>query len=260
MSICYGYGRHSTAQQGVTEEVQRNAVYRYWEQELQPKGVQWGGWHYDVAKSASIPFSERPEGLKVWTLLQPGDHVAWHKLDRAFRSVHDGCANMEMLASKGVTVHSLDLRIDTSTPLGKFFQTVVLAVAQLEKEYIGMRTREAVLQLKKEGKPYSTAKPFGWRKVVTKKTRYYIPDLEERAIIEHLYSMKCGGATWVDLELWSYTQKTHKTTRRWSLRNLKWAMMAREHQYPRTVFTYPEMRAFHRSAINAKRQSQATNE
>lgn len=256
MPACYGYGRHSTNLQGVTEEVQRNAVYRYWEQELQPKGVRWGGWFYDKAKSASIPFSDRPEGLRVWTLLQPGDHVAWHKLDRAFRSVHDGCANMEMLAAKGVTVHSLDLRIDTSTPLGKFFQTVVLAVAQLEKEYIGLRTKEAVLQLKAEGKPYSTARPFGWRRVVTKKTRYFVPDPDERTVIEFLYQMKLSGKSWADMEIWSYHQKQFKTERRWHIRNLRWAMMAHRHGYPRNIFTYEEMLAFHRSQINAETQPQ----
>lgn len=254
MPVCYGYGRHSTNMQGVTEEVQRNSVYRYWELELQPKGVTWGGWFYDKAKSASIPFSDRPEGLRVWLLLQPGDHIAWHKLDRAFRSVHDGCANMEMLRLKGVTVHSLDLRIDTSTPLGKFFQTVVLAVAQLEKEYISLRTKEAVNQLKADGKPYSTARPFGWRKIVTKKTRYFAVDPDERRLVEHLYGMQQSGKSWADMELWSYHQKQFKTIRKWHIRNLRWAMMARRHDYPRSVYTYEEMLTYHRSRLNADTQ------
>ena len=244
----HGYGRHSTDKQGVTEDVQRKAVERYYEVELMPKGIGWGGWHYDKAKSAGIAFTERPAGLALWTLLQPGDHVGWHKMDRAFRSVHDGCRNMEMLKTKGVIVHSLDLRIDTSTPLGKFFQTVMLAVAELEKDFIGTRTTEAIQMLRESNRPWGKCCPMGWRITGTKakKNKRFVPAPVERDLIDRVIQLRLQGTSWNEITWWSYSQTEFESKRSWHLESLRWAVLARQHGFPIECATYHYMLAHHR--------------
>jgi hypothetical protein len=74
--ICYGYGRHSTNKQELTQEVQEFRTREYWERTLQPKGVAWGGFFYDAATSARIPFGEREQGRKIHTVAQTGLETA----------------------------------------------------------------------------------------------------------------------------------------------------------------------------------------
>jgi len=106
--------------QGLTQEVQEKQLRAYYEAVLQSEGVLWGGFFYDKATSGGTPLTEREEGRRLWALAQPGDHVGWSKLDRAFRSVRDGAHQMHLFKQRGVHTHSIDLRIDTSTPMGQF--------------------------------------------------------------------------------------------------------------------------------------------
>ena len=45
----------------------------------------------------------------------------------------------------------LDLGLDTSTPTGKFTAQIIAAVAELERELIGQRTREGLEAKRAEG-------------------------------------------------------------------------------------------------------------
>ena len=87
MPVAYGYARGSTGRQSLTFDVQAKAIERYYEDKLKPIGYQWGGVLEDKATSGTKPFTERPNGLKLWTSCQKGDAVVWLKMDRAFRSV-----------------------------------------------------------------------------------------------------------------------------------------------------------------------------
>lgn len=232
--ICYGYGRHSTNKQELTREVQEHRTQEYWERNLRDRGVLWGGFFYDAATSARVPFSERESGRQLHAVAMPGDHIVVTKLDRPFRSLRDGVLNMEQWNDRGVNFHSLDLQVDTSTPMGRFFRTVILAVAELEREFARERTMETAMLRQKQGVPHSRGCPFGWRIVGEAPHRKYKPDEGERALIEEMASMREGGYSHDDIALWNYRQTLFPNKRifptRWQVRA---ALLARSMGYPK---------------------------
>ena len=191
MGAVYGYGRHSTGKQGLTEEAQRSKVEGYIQSSLQH--LRYGGWLYDSAVSGRKPLFERPEGRNLMALAQPGDHLVWAKLDRAFRSVVDGASTLAMLAHKGVFVHSLDLGLDTSTAVGRCVCTVMLAFAELEREYASERTQEALSAKRRAGLPAGTGVPTGWKKVGKGKDARFVPDPLEREQVAVIVALRGSG-------------------------------------------------------------------
>lgn len=85
--------------------------------------------------------TDRPKFKKlVHETLQHGDTLMVTKLDRLARSVPEGIATVQFLFSKGVKVHVLNVGLLENTPMGNFFLTTLLAVAELERCMILERT------------------------------------------------------------------------------------------------------------------------
>lgn len=249
--VCFGYGRHSTKKQDITEEVQQARCEEYYTRMLKPMGVQWGGWFYDPATQGKKPISERTEGRQVFAMLRPGDHLVFAKLDRAFRSVADGCSTIEQLANRKVTVHSLDLQIDTSTAIGKFFRTILLAVAELERDFTCDRVNETIAYRKAKGLPYCHSCPIGWRMHGVKPRRYFRVDMDERALCDAMAELRAKGASQNEIALWCIKQTQFETKRRFTDRStVRWALMAREHNYPR-ITNYKDLRRMVRDGTAA---------
>jgi DNA invertase Pin-like site-specific DNA recombinase len=236
--ICYGYGRHSTNKQEMTREVQEHRTYQYWERNLKDKGVVWGGFYYDAATSAKTPFSERQEGRPLFAAALPGDHIVVTKLDRAFRSLRDGISSMEQWKTRGVFFHTMDLQVDTSTPVGKFFYTILLAVAELEREFARERTRDVMESCKRQGKPFSKACPAGWKIVGKRGNRRFRVDEDERATIDSMATLRSNGASLEELALWSQRQTYSKRSFP-TRQQVRWALDARRAGYPK-VGNYKE--------------------
>lgn len=188
MAMVYGYGRASTNKQSLTQEAQRLKVSKHITANLSEHA--YAGWLYDNAVSGSRPLFDRPQGRRLWDLLEPGDHVVWAKLDRAFRSVVDGAKALHTLHAKGVFVHSLDLGLNTGTPTGRFISTVILAFAELERECIGERTREGMAALRRAGRPYGRFAPIGWKKVGRGRTACLKPDATERSQVQEIVRLR----------------------------------------------------------------------
>jgi DNA invertase Pin-like site-specific DNA recombinase len=73
------------------------------------------------------------------------------KLDRLARSAVDFGEILRRSARAGWTLVVLDLALDTSTPVGKFTATVMAAVAELERDLIAQRTRDALAAKRARG-------------------------------------------------------------------------------------------------------------
>lgn len=232
--LCYGYGRHSTNKQELTQEVQEFKTHDHWQRHLKDKGIEWGGFYYDAATSARIPFSEREKGRILHAIAQPGDHILVTKLDRPFRSLRDGIVSMEQWSDRGVIFHSLDLQVDTSTPLGKFFRTILLAVAELEREFTRERTKETVELRKRNGQPYSNGCPVGWRIVGEAPHRRFRTDEAERALAAEMARLRSDGATYDELALWSMRQQQFPCKRTFPTRGqTRWAVNAARAGFPK---------------------------
>ncbi|MDA8084003.1 MAG: recombinase family protein [Nitrospiraceae bacterium] len=90
------------------------------------------------------------------------DAVVVYKLDRLSRKVIDTLTLIETIERAGVTFHSLNEKIDTSTAMGRFFLNITASLAQMERDLISERTKDA-LQMKIANHERAGQIPFGWR-------------------------------------------------------------------------------------------------
>jgi len=232
MPVIFGYGRHSTDKQGLTEEAQRSKVESYIT--ANHPDMPYGGWLYDAATSGKKPLLERPEGRKLHGLAQPGDHIVWAKLDRAFRSVVDGASTLAMLAHKGVYVHSLDLGLDTSTPVGRCVCTVMLAFAELEREYASERTHEALGAKRKAGLPIGPGVPIGWKKIGSGKSGRFAPDQVERDQALAIAALRAAGQSHEKIVTGMRTCR-RPNGREWNRETVRRAILAAGLGFPKAV-------------------------
>lgn len=95
---------------------------------------------------------DRPQLKAMLEGLQKDDVVVVKSLDRLSRSTMDLLSIVNEIEEKGATLKVLDKDIDTGTAIGKFFLTVIGAVAELERENIKQRVQEGIEIAKDEGK------------------------------------------------------------------------------------------------------------
>lgn len=105
------------------------------------------GNHYPEApvyeeQYSGIEVFERPVLNSLISQLKAGDKLVATKLDRIARNTVDGIKTVEKLFEKGVSVHILNIGLLENTSMGKFFLTVLLAVAEMERNTIMERTRQ----------------------------------------------------------------------------------------------------------------------
>ncbi len=128
--MIYGYARVSSKTQlkGNSIEEQEN--------ELKANGCQ-----IIIPEQYTGKTTNRPEFRKlIHEILQTGDTLMVTKLDRLARTVPEGIEAVRFLFRRGVKVHVLNVGLLEDTPMGNFFITTLLAVAELERNMILERT------------------------------------------------------------------------------------------------------------------------
>lgn len=100
---------------------------------------------------------------EVMELVETGDIAAVivYSLSRFARNTKDTLQVIEVLRNNGVSFHSLTERIDTDSPTGRFFLTVMAGLAELERETTVQRITD-VLQHKKLNSERTGQIPFGY--------------------------------------------------------------------------------------------------
>lgn len=98
--------------------------------------------------------TDRPKLLALMAQMDKGDMLVVTKLDRLARNVVEGVTLIRELLHAGVKVHVLNVGLLDDTPMGNFFITTLLAVAELERSMIVERTQA--------GKEVAKSKP-GYR-------------------------------------------------------------------------------------------------
>ena len=190
-----GYARVSSQEQvdGTSLKSQEDQIRAY----AAMRGIDLAGVLVDAAVSGGKPLADRPAGGKVVAALMSGevDSIIVCKLDRGFRSASDCLFNVEAWEKKGVSLHILNLggqTIDTSTPTGKFFITIMAGAAELERNLIRERCNEGRKARKAEGKRIGQV-PFGWTLSTDGKT--LSENCEEQEALSLIYSLKAKGCS-----------------------------------------------------------------
>jgi DNA invertase Pin-like site-specific DNA recombinase len=236
MSRVLGYARVSTDQQETSATVQERRLREYAEK----SGLDLVGVYVDQDVSGAKPLKHRPQGKRLWDELQPGDTVAFTRVDRAFRSLVDAASTVEIWEQLGIRVVILDCGLDLTSPAGQLFFSQLVAFAQFERQILGQRLKEAIGHLRSEGLPFSNYRPFGWQRTGTGKRKRFVPLPEERALGEMVVTMRQAGDSWAEIAMWLHREGVIKPGK---------AAAVRAGKYRGAFYLETECRRLHRAAL-----------
>jgi len=187
-----GYIRVSSEEQvrhGLSLEAQRESLLAY----AKLKGLELVAIFEDPGVSGGKPLSERPGGRALLAALKRGEAnaVIAVKLDRLFRSSVDALSTLETWQKAGIAIHIVDLGgmpFDSSSAVGKFLLSVLVATAEMEKNLICERTRAVLAFKKANGEAYNHP-PYGYKRDGKK----LVPDPNEQAVIARILDLRARG-------------------------------------------------------------------
>jgi DNA invertase Pin-like site-specific DNA recombinase len=143
---------------GERPENQEYAIYR-WAAE---KGHQIIEAVRDVGVSGDLPPAQRPGWQRVMQLLESADGVVVYALDRVARSLWDLAAVVKELEARGKLLLSVreEWLQDVDPRVRQLIISILGWAAEMEREFIRERTREALARLKAQEKP--VGRPPKW--------------------------------------------------------------------------------------------------
>ena len=119
----------------------------------------------DEGISGKVPAERRPGLARALRAVRSGeaDGLLALKLDRLSRSTRDVLDLVDECGKDGWRLISVSEHLDTGTAAGRMVVTVLAALAQMEREQVGERTRFALEAIARDGRARSHRTPFGWR-------------------------------------------------------------------------------------------------
>ena len=207
----YGYIRVSSLMQtfGTSLTEQKRQIEAY----ASLKNIDLLGVIIDPAIKGEIPIHLRPQGRLLVEAIDNGsiDTVVICKLDRAFRSASDCLTMVEQWEKKNISLHILNISgqtVDTSSPMGKFFITMMAGAAELEKNLIKERCSNGREARRAEGKIIGSL-PYGFRLGTDGKT--LIEEPIEQEALHLIHKLKSSGRSLreiaIELNARGYTTK-----------------------------------------------------
>lgn len=192
-----GYVRVSTTEQaegGASLGAQEAAVRAY----CSMRGLTLAAVVVDAGISGGVPLAERPGGAEVVDLVSRGAvaGVVAVKLDRLFRDAADCLTMTRAWDARGVALHLVDMggqTVDTSSAMGRFFVSMMAAVAEMERGLIGERTRATMAHLRGAGRRVG-AIPYGQR--LAADGVHLEADEAEQAVIAAVRDLRGAGLSW----------------------------------------------------------------
>jgi len=102
-----------------------------------------------------------------------------YRLDRISRNIADFTSLINQLDSLQISFISVNEQFDTSTPMGRAMMYIASVFAQLERETIGERVRDNMLELAKSGRWLGGQTPLGYE---SKKLTYLDSEFKEKSM------------------------------------------------------------------------------
>lgn len=161
----------------------------------------------EIASSAD---TDREQLRRMLSEMDKFNAVFVTKLDRLSRSMRDWCGINELMEKQNVALVSVTQKIDTGTPMGRFFRDLLMLFAQFEREMIAERTFEKMAEQAKKGRWGGGHTILGYD-VVNKKL---VANRDEMASVLALYRryLELGSlartARWANLQ--GHRTKRHK--------------------------------------------------
>ncbi len=208
--IAFGYGRVSTAKQGLSREAQTETVQRaaaFYVAASRESAADCEMF-FDEDTSGGIPFARPP--LRPATAhrrrsrrRQPAaaPRIIVTKVDRLGRDTVDVSQTVSLLENMGARIVFLDINVDTRTAMGRAFMQIAAVFAELERARIRERIQTA-LDLKRSQNLVTGTVPYGWdardtgaRNKAGKPIRELVPNEAEQAIILEMARKKIAGVS-----------------------------------------------------------------
>ena len=251
------YGRHSTRNQGMTENTQRKKCMDYFKGLQQTYDREYGDelvlelarspstgepWFYDAATSGSTLFDEREFGAEIYHNIQRGDYLIVSSLDRLFRNKVDGFRVLEKLERKGVKRVVLDLpdiHNITDPVLQDMVESNMVFYAHIFRRMVSRKMIDDNAHKRNAGVPYTFVAPIGWKIIGEGKNRQYRIDKAERRYCDKIAALHDGGMTFAQIARWCMRKDTVRTYKPKKGRQFtedkqaRWAYRARLLDYPK---------------------------
>ena len=187
--IVIGYTRVSTEDQadnGVSLKEQASRIKAY----AKAHGLRLAGIETDEGLSGKST-KNRPGLQRALEALQDGEAsgLVVVKLDRLSRTTTDILGLVDQSNRDGWQLHSIREHLDTSSSHGRFVVGILSLLAQMEREQVAERTRNAMAELRRQGRRISGRAPFGYRF----DGDAVVPDSKEQAILERILQLRAEG-------------------------------------------------------------------
>jgi len=149
-----------------------------------------------VDEGVSGKTSKRDGYLKLMNMIENKtiDGVVVYSLSRFSRNTMDTLSSIECMNKKSITFHSLSESIDTSSPNGRFFLTILSSLSQLEREITSQRVTDVLKGLKSTNKPY-TNDMYGFDKV----EGALIENTSEQKMLRKILKMNKSGFSFTEI-------------------------------------------------------------
>ena len=105
-----------------------------------------------IEDGVSARNKNRPIYRQIISELKEGDELIVISFDRVYRSVIEGLTSLDELTERGVILRSLSQRFDPTTPDGRLFFTLTIAVGEWEVGINTWRTIQGLKAAVKRGK------------------------------------------------------------------------------------------------------------
>lgn len=140
----YGYARVSTTGQNLSEQ----------KEQLAASGVD-----KLYAEKFTGASTNRPQFQALLGIIEAGDTLTITKLDRLARNTREALGVIEELLNNNISINVLNIGKVENTSMGRLIYTILLSVAELERDMIIERTQEGKAYAKRNNPNFKEGRP-----------------------------------------------------------------------------------------------------